>query len=69
MPDIAVIITNLDSAKAGLNAARNAAEAWKAGAVAGVAHSAAQTNALSAAITTGCNAAKTGISAVETELS
>ena len=69
MPNILVIITNLDSARAGLNAARNAAEAWQAGAVAGVTHSAAQTNALSAAITTGLNTGKTGISAVETELS
>ena len=69
MPDILVIVAGIDAARAGLNAARNAAEAWQAGAVAGVDHSAAQTNALSAAITTGLNTGKTGISAVETELS
>ena len=68
MPDSEVIITALDSAKSGLNIARQNAEQWRPGAVAGVAHSTAQTNALSAAITSGINAAKTGISAAETEL-
>jgi hypothetical protein len=69
MPDIAVIITNLDAARAGLNDAKNAAAQWQSGTVAGVALSVAQTNALSAAVTTGLNTGKTGISAVETELS
>ena len=68
MPDLEVIITNIDSARAGLNASRNAAETWRAGAVAGVAHSNAQTTALSAAITVGLNTAKTSITATETEL-
>jgi len=68
MPDIDVIITALDSAKQGLNTARQNAEEWKAGAVAGVAHSNAQTTALSAAITVGLNTAKTSITATETEL-
>ena len=68
MPDVEVVITNIDAARVGLNAARNAAEQWRAGSVAGVALSAAQTTALSASITTGLNTGKTGISAVETEL-
>ena len=68
MPDISVVITALDSARSGLNDAKNAAAQWKSGTVAGVALSVAQTNALSAAVTTGLNTGKTGIAAAETEL-
>lgn len=67
MPDVSVIMTAIDAARVGLNDAKNAATQWS-GTVAGVALSAAQVNALSAAITTGLNAAKTGIAAAETEL-
>ena len=68
MPDVSVIMTAIDAARVGLADAKNSTVQWQSGTVAGVALSAAQVNALSAAITTGLNAAKTGISAAETEL-
>jgi len=68
VPDVSVIMTAIDAARVGLNDAKNSTVQWQSGTVAGVALSAAQVNALSAAITTGLNAAKAGIAAAETEL-
>ena len=68
MPDVSVIMTAIAAARSGLNDAKDAATQWQSGTVAGVALSVAQTNALSASITTGLNAGKTGIAAAETEL-
>jgi len=66
--DIDAIIVVLDEARNGLNVARNAAEQWRTGGIAGVTHTTGQEAALRTAFTDGIQAGKDGIAAVETEL-
>ncbi len=68
MPDINVIIEKLDEARRGLNEARNVAEEWRRGRVAGVTHTLAQTSGLKTVLVSGIEAGKNGIAAVEAEL-
>ena len=68
MPDINVIIEKLDEARRGLNEARNVAEEWRRGRVAGVAHTSGQTNGLKTVLVSGIEAGKNGLAAVEAEL-
>lgn len=68
MPDVDIVIEALDSARKGLNAARNVAEEWRGGKVAGVDHTGGQATALKAAFITGIQAGEDGIAAVRAEL-
>ncbi|MCB7129292.1 MAG: hypothetical protein J3T61_07130 [Candidatus Brocadiales bacterium] len=68
MADIEVLIEKLDEARRNLNDARNSAEEWRRGKVAGVTHTAPQNTALRARFLSGITAAKRGIAAVEAEL-
>ena len=68
MPDVEKVIEALDSARRGLNDARNAAEEWRRGKVADVVHTSAQATALRSAFVTGIQAGADGIAAVRTEL-
>lgn len=68
MPDLEILIENLDSARAGLNRARNAAEQWRQGNVAGVSFSAPQRTALKEVFEAGLQAGKDGLDAVDAEL-
>ena len=68
MPDIQIVITKIDEARQGLNAARNAAEEWRRGSVSGVVYTAPQSTALRAALDAGVQAGEVGIAAAKTEL-
>ena len=68
MPDIEKIIEKLDQARRGLNEARNVAEEWRRGRVAGVAHTAGQKSGLKTVLSSGIEAGKSGIAEVEAEL-
>ena len=68
MPDVNKVIEALDRARSDLNAARNVAEEWRRGKVAGVTFTAAQLAALRAAFATGLQTGKNGLAAVDVEL-
>lgn len=68
MPDPEVLIEKIDSARTGLNRARNAVEQWRQGAVAGVPLTAAQIAALRVEFVAGMQAGKNGVRAVDLEL-
>jgi hypothetical protein len=68
MPDLDLIIERLDEARRGLNEARNVAEEWRRGRVAGVTHTSGQKNGLKTVFVSGIEAGKQGIAAVEAEL-
>ena len=66
--DVDKVIEELEVARRGLNVARNAAEDWRSGAIAGVVHTAGQKTALKSAFTAGLQAGKDGMAAVDAEL-
>jgi len=68
MPDVNVVIDALDSARRGYNDARNAAEEWRKGKVAGIDHTADQLAALKTAFLAGMQAGDNGVATVRTEL-
>ena len=68
MPDIQIVIARLDEARQGLNAARNAAEEWRRGAVSGVVYTTQQNTAIRATLDAGVQAGEVGIAATKTEL-
>ena len=68
MPDVEKVIEALDSARRGLNDARNAAEEWRRGKVAGINHTSGQASALRTAFRAGIQTGEDGIAAVKTEL-
>ena len=68
MPVIEVIIAELDRARSGLTAARNAAGDWQKGTVEGVDHTAAQRQALRDAFLASLQQGEDGIAAVKAEL-
>lgn len=68
MPDPEIIIEVIDNARKGLNRARNAAEQWLEGKVAGVNFTAAQRTAIRTAFMNGLQEGKDGITAVDDEL-
>ena len=69
MPDPDVVIAKLDAARSGYNDARNAADIWRNGKVAGVNFTAAQRNAVIAQFTAGMKAGKDNIIEVELYIS
>ncbi len=68
MPDVDKVIEALDSARSGLSNARNAAEEWRKGKVAGVDHTTGQMAALRTTFIAGIQAGEDGVAAVRTEL-
>lgn len=69
MPDPDVLVEAIDSARVGLNSARNAVEQWRIGKVAGVNFTTAQRTAVRAQFEAGLQAGKDSIAAVDLELS
>ena len=68
MSDIEVVIEKLDQARRGLNEARDVAEEWRRGRVAGVTHTVGQKSGLKTALVSDIEAGKSAIAEVEAEL-